>query len=132
MSPSRISTGSATTWAAYERAADRAAARSCEHGFVSRHATAYAEFRRALERQDLPEVMTAAAELPQLRLDDALDVLILMARAGDRRFDRAATRWVGRLLVENAIGLRDARYALTLVERLPGCREALRRLTHQR
>jgi hypothetical protein len=55
-----------------------------------------------------------------------------MAREGDPRFDRAAARWIRELLVENSIGLRDARYALILVERLPGCREALRRPTHQR
>ena len=77
-------------------------------------------------------MLTAAAELPQLRLDDALEVLILMARERDARFDRAAARWVGRLLVENSLGLRDARDALALVERLPNCRDALRRLTHQR
>ena len=71
-------------------------------------------------------------DLPQLRLDDALDVLELMARQGDRRFDRAAARWIGRLLVENSLGCADARDALALIERLPNCRDALRRLTHQR
>jgi hypothetical protein len=41
----------------------------------------------------------------------------------DRRFDRAATRWVGRLLAKTPIGLADARWALALVE---PCRPARR------
>jgi len=57
---------------------------------------------------------------------------VLLAQANDPRFDRAAARWVGRLLVENRIDLRDARFALALLERLPQCRDALHRLTHQR
>lgn len=44
---------------------------------------------------------------------------------GDARFDRAAARWVGRLLTQTPAGLSDARFALALVERLPGCRDAL-------
>ena len=92
----------------------------------------YSRFRRALETGRLQVVLGAAAELPPLRLDDALEVLILMAREDDPRFDRAATRWVGRLLAENPLGLRDARYAITLVERLPECREALHRLAQRR
>jgi hypothetical protein len=55
--------------------------------------------------------LAAAAELPQVRLEDALELLILIARDRDRRFDRPATRWIGRLLVENNLDLRDARYA---------------------
>ena len=92
----------------------------------------YARFRRALETGQLPIVLAAAAELPQLRLDDALEVLVLMARERDPRFERAAVLWVGRLLVENRLELREARYAIVLVERLPQGREALRRLARER
>jgi len=35
-------------------------------------------------------------------------------------------------LVENNLDLRDARCALVLVERLPSCSDAPRRLTHRR
>jgi hypothetical protein len=63
-----------------------------------------------------------------MQLDDALEVLVLMAQERDPRFDRAATRWVGRLLAEQPLGLADARYALALGERLPQCRESLHRL----
>ena len=74
----------------------------------------------------------AARPLPQLRLADALEVLVLLARTNHPRFDQAASRWVGRLPVEDRIGLRDARFARAMVERLPQCRDALHRLTHHR
>jgi HEAT repeat protein len=99
---------------------------------VSIKGSPYARFRRALETGSLQVVLDAAAELPSLGLDDALEILILMAREDDPRFDRAAARWVGRLLAEHPLGLRDARYALALVERLPACREALHRLAQRR
>jgi hypothetical protein len=35
-----------------------------------------------------------------MRLDDALEVLILMEQEKDPRFERAAARWVGRVLTE--------------------------------
>jgi hypothetical protein len=56
-----------------------------------------------------------------------------MAAENDPRFDRAATRWVGRLLTETSpMNLQDARFALTLVEQLPACAETLRRLARRR
>jgi hypothetical protein len=42
----------------------------------------------------------AAAELKHIRLDDALEILLLMAAEREPRFDRAAARWIGRLLTE--------------------------------
>jgi hypothetical protein len=66
-------------------------------------------------------LLTAAAELEQVQLHDALEILILMAAENDPRFDRAAARWVGRLVAETPIGLADGRYAIALVERLPQC-----------
>jgi hypothetical protein len=92
----------------------------------------YARFRQALTSRDLSTVLAAARGLQQLQLDDALEILILMAATGDPRFDRAATRWVGRLLVETPIGLADARWALALVERLPRGSETLRQLARRR
>jgi hypothetical protein len=53
-------------------------------------------------------------------------------RRKDSRFDRAAARWVGRLLAETPIGLAENRWALALVEQLPACAETLRRLASRR
>jgi hypothetical protein len=84
---------------------------------VSIKGSPHARFRRSLETGRLPVVLMAAAELRFIDLDDALAILVLMAREGDPRFDRAASRWVGRLLAERSLSLADARYALALVER---------------
>jgi hypothetical protein len=65
-----------------------------------------ARFSRALETRKLSVVLIADAELQSIQLDDALEILILMAAEKDPRFDRAAARWVGRLLAETPIGLR--------------------------
>jgi hypothetical protein len=99
---------------------------------VSIKGSPYARFRRSLETGWVAVVLTTAAELRYIELDDALEVLILMACERDPRFDRAATRWVGRLLAERPLSLSDARYALALVERLPQCRETLHRLARRR
>ena len=94
--------------------------------------SAYSRFQRALATGNIDIVEAAAAELPTIGLDDALAILVLLAQAGDPRFDRAAARWVGRLLTETPTGLGDARFALALVERLPGCRHALHGLARRR
>lgn len=93
---------------------------------------AYARFQRALQTSNLQLVEAAARDLPRVGLNDALVILCLLADAGDPRFDRAAARWVGRLLIETPAGLGDARYALALVERLPLCRDALHELARRR
>jgi hypothetical protein len=74
----------------------------------------------------------AATDLQTIQLDDAREILVLMAAENDPRFDRAAARWVGRLLGETPIGLADGRYAIALVERMPQCSETLRRLARRR
>jgi len=42
----------------------------------------------------------AALELPRVRLEDALALVLLYHRAGDRRFERAALRFHARLCAE--------------------------------
>jgi hypothetical protein len=58
--------------------------------FVSIKGSPYANFSRALETRKLSIVLMAAAELQHIQLDDALEILILMAHESDPRFDRAA------------------------------------------
>jgi hypothetical protein len=106
--------------------------RVCEHAFVSIKGSPYARFQRSLQTRNLSVVLTAAAELQSIQLDDALEILILMAAENDQRFDRAAARWVGRLLAETPTGLADARFVLALVERLPQGAETLRRFARRR
>ncbi len=78
----------------------------------------YARFVRALDLGKLTLVYAAAAELPQLNLDDGLRVLVLMAEQDRARFDRAAVRWVARLGLERRLGIDDLRAALAACELL--------------
>src|SRR3954453_1601605 len=78
----------------------------------------YARFRRALAQGRLPLVYAAAAELPRVDLDDALEVCVLMARGDPPAFERAAVRWVARLCLERRVGIHEARCALALFETL--------------
>jgi hypothetical protein len=90
-------------------------------------------FQRSLETRRLPIVLAAAAELQTIQLDDALEILILMAHEQDPRFEKAAARWIGRLLTETPpLTLREARWAIAMVEPLPACRESLSRLARRR
>jgi hypothetical protein len=99
---------------------------------MSSQGRASARFQRALTTSNLQLVEAAAAELPSIRLEDALAIVVLLAEARDPRFERAAARWVGRLLTETPAHLRDARFALALVEHLPDCRDALHGLARRR
>ncbi len=105
---------------------------ACEHAFVISQGSAYSRFQRALTTGNLQVIEAAAAELPTVGLDDALAILAVLAQTSDPRFDRAAARWGGRLLTETPAGLREARFALALVEQLPAGRDVLRGLTRRR
>jgi hypothetical protein len=101
--------------------------------FVSIKGAPYANFRRSLETRKLSIVLPAAAELDWINLGDSLEILVLMAEAGDPRFERSAARWIGRLLTETPpMTLAEARWAIAMVEQLPRCRESLQRLARRR
>jgi hypothetical protein len=100
---------------------------------VSIKGSPYAYFRRTLETRKLAVVLPAAAELPWINLSDSLEILTLMAHEADPRFDRAAARWIGRLLVETPpMTLKEARWVVAMVEQLPRCRESLDRFARRR
>jgi hypothetical protein len=62
----------------------------------------------------------AARELRGLALDDALDLVGLIARSRPDRLERAAIRWHGRLEVEaQLLTLPEAQFALAALARLP-------------
>ncbi len=100
--------------------------------FVSSQGSAYSRFQRALTTGNLRLIEAAAAELPRVSLEDTLAIMIVLAQRGDPRFERAAARWVGRLLTETPADLSDARFPLALVDRLPSCRDALHGLARRR
>jgi hypothetical protein len=79
---------------------------------VSSSGSAYQRFRRALATENLTLIRAAAAELPQVRLDDALEVCVLLRDREPDRYDRAAVRWIARFCVErHHVSLEDVSHA---------------------
>jgi hypothetical protein len=72
----------------------------CEHTFVTDAGTAYTQFQHALRTGNLMIIRAAAADLPSVRLDDALQVCVLLRDREPERYERAAVRWIGRYCVE--------------------------------
>jgi hypothetical protein len=81
--------------------------------------SAYARFRRALLTQNLNLIDAAARDLPQVSLEDALRILVVMATKRDPRYERAAARWAARVAGERRLSLTDSRQVLGLVDVLP-------------
>jgi hypothetical protein len=81
----------------------------------------YRWFSSALRRGDLVGVRSAAAELGhKVNLVDALSIVLLMADREDEAFERAATRWLARLVIERpAVGLEELRFGLVALQALP-------------
>jgi hypothetical protein len=68
--------------------------------FVASHSEALGRFNAAVQRRDLDAASQAAREMAKtapVSLHCALELLILLARAGDKRFEAAARRWLVRL-----------------------------------
>jgi hypothetical protein len=88
--------------------------------FVTSEGSPYARFRRALETGNELLVLGAARELPQVALDDALRICLVLRDGDRRRYDRAAVRWLGRFALEaRAVTIRDIRTAATALDALP-------------
>lgn len=68
--------------------------------FVTSSGSAYGRFQRALKTQNLMLIRAAAAELPTVRLEDALHVCVLLRDREPERYERAAVRWIARFCVE--------------------------------
>ena len=80
----------------------------------------YARFQRALEVRSVPQAEAAARELPRLGLLDALDYCTLLAAEAPERYERAARRWLMRLLAESdTLTLDEAHLALACLRSLP-------------
>lgn len=97
---------------------------------MSAKGSSYQHFRRALALEQLHLVRQAAAELPRVPLDDALTVVLLIARLEPERLERAAVRWLARLALERPqVTSWDLRWGLLAFEALPrdpdGARDAL-------
>ena len=67
---------------------------------------AHVRFRRAIERRALWLAEDAARELPNLPLEDLLQLVHLYAERGSPKYEKAALRWLERYLTEGSPRLR--------------------------
>jgi hypothetical protein len=74
---------------------------------VTAEAHAQVRFRRAIERRALWAAEDAARELPNLPLEEALQLVYLYAERESPKFEPAARRWLVRYLTEGTPALRD-------------------------
>ena len=81
--------------------------------------SSYARFRRAIDTGNLRLIRTAAAELPQVQLHDALAILPVIAEKKPDLYDRAACRWLARFALEREVGLEELGAAVAALRRLP-------------
>jgi hypothetical protein len=66
----------------------------------SKYGAANRRLERALADGDLGRAVTASRELPRVGLQDAAQILFLMARNRDGRYPKAAARWLSRFAAE--------------------------------
>ena len=64
--------------------------------------------------------MAAARELPQINLDDALRVVLVLRDGDVERYERAAVRWLGRFALEaRGVTIDALRAAADALDALP-------------
>jgi hypothetical protein len=74
--------------------------------FLTAQPQAHVRFRRAIERRALWLAEDAARELPNLPLEDLLQLVHLYAERGSPKYEKAAMRWLERYLTERSPRLR--------------------------
>ncbi len=82
----------------------------------------YQRFRRALEVGNPTLVRAAAAELPQVGLEDALGICLVLLDGEPQRFPAAAARWHARLCMERRLPIEEADLAMGALRALSGAR----------
>jgi hypothetical protein len=80
-------------------------------------------FRRALDRQNVTEALSAASELRHVGLAEALEVCLLLRDKKPERYPRAALRWHGRLCREVDVSLEEAQAILAALVVMAGERK---------
>ena len=82
-------------------------------------------FRRALDRGNVTEALSAASELQFVGLAEALELTLLLADNELEKYERAASRWHTRFVQETPnIGARQSQAVLALLVAIPSERLA--------
>jgi hypothetical protein len=77
-------------------------------------------FRRALDRGNVTEALSAASELQFVGLAEALELTLLLADSDQDKYERAAVRWHLRFVYESKnVGIRESQAVLALLAAIP-------------
>jgi hypothetical protein len=77
-------------------------------------------FRRALDRGNVTEALSAAAELQFVGLAEALELTLLLADKEPEKYTRAAARWHVRFVEETKnVDIRESQAVLALLTAIP-------------
>jgi hypothetical protein len=77
-------------------------------------------FRRALDRGNVTEAMSAASELQFVSLAEALELTLLFVDGEPEKYERAAGRWHTRFVQEvPRLELRESQAVLALLAAIP-------------
>jgi hypothetical protein len=77
-------------------------------------------FRRALDRRNVTEALSAAAELQFVSLAEALELTLLLADGDLEKYNRAALRWHVRFVQETQnVDIRESQAVLALLTTIP-------------
>ena len=80
-------------------------------------------FRRALDRGNVTEALSSAAELDFVSLAEALELTLLLVDGEPEKYDRAAARWHVRFVQETKnVELRESLAVLALLAAIPANR----------
>jgi hypothetical protein len=91
---------------------------------VTSQGSAYMRFRRALDRGNVTEALSAAAELQFVGLTEALELCLLLCDKAPEKFPRAALRWHGRYCREVDVSLGEAQAVLAALSLLASDRKS--------
>jgi hypothetical protein len=64
--------------------------------------------QKAIQRRNVIAALAAARALPQLSLEDAFELTMLIARKAPSRYPRVAARWLQRLVEEHPDVVRES------------------------
>jgi hypothetical protein len=87
---------------------------------VTSQGSANSRFQRAIRGRNLFLAETAAFEMAEMSLEDALALVVLYGEGQDDKFEKAAVRWLGRLLLKRPMPLALAAQCVELVSQLQG------------
>ena len=77
-------------------------------------------FRRALDRGNVTEALSAAVELDVVGLAEALELTLLLADGKIEKYNRAALRWHVRFVEETKnVDIRESQAVLALLTAIP-------------